>query len=217
MSLALFDLDETLIGGNSPSLWSAYLGAQGWLDLTSFMAKEQALVAGYSQGTHTLEDYLQHTLEPLVGRRQDEVDYLANAFVEECIEPLIFSQGMHCIATHRAQGDRIVVISATPTFLVKVIAERLGIDEVLGTDLAQVNGFYTGQINGIGCAREGKIAKLENWLNTQSESLHGAHFYSDSRNDIPLLSHVDVAHAVNPDPVLHAHATANGWDILHWQ
>lgn len=217
MSLAIFDLDETLIDGNSPSLWSAYLGELGWLDTASFVPAEQALVARYSQGLASIEDYLEHTLEPLIGRTPAEVEYVAAGFVEERIEPLIFSQAMQRVAEHRARGERILIISATPTFLVRVIAERLGIDQALGTDLEVAHGIYTGKMAGIGCAREGKISKLNQWLAEQELSLADAHFYSDSHNDLPLLNHVTTAHAVNPDPVLRRHAEQHGWEILHWQ
>lgn len=217
MALAIFDLDETLIGGNSPSLWIDHLADLGWLDRASFVPREQALVARYAALEATLEEYLAFSLQPLVGRTVEEVEYVAGPFVEEVIEPLIHSAAMRCIAAHRAAGDRILVISATPTFLVTAIAARLGIDEVLGTELELQHGGYSGQIVGIPCAREGKVARLAQWLAEQGESLAGAHFYSDSCNDLPLLEHVAHPHAVNPDPRLRAHAEQHDWEILDWQ
>ncbi len=217
MALAIFDLDDTLIDGNSPSLWCAHLADIGWADRESFLAGEQALVARYAALEATLEEYLAFGLQPLVGRTPEEVEYLAGPFVEAVIEPLIHSDAMRCIAAHRAAGERILVISATPTFLVTAIAERLGIAEVLGTDLELQHGCYSGRIAGIPCAREGKIARLEAWLAATGETLEGAHFYSDSRNDLPLLGHVAHPHAVNPDPVLREHARQHGWEILDWR
>lgn len=217
MALAIFDLDDTLIDGNSPSLWSAHLADLGWVEREAFLAREQELVAQYAALEASLEDYLAFSLQPLVGRTPEEVAYVAGPFVEAAIEPLIHSQAMRCIATHRAAGDRVLVISASPTFLVEAIAERLGIAEVLGTDLELHYGGYSGRIAGIPCAREGKIARLQQWLEEQGETLAGAHFYSDSRNDLPLLGHVEHPHAVNPDAALREHALRHGWEILYWR
>lgn len=216
MALALFDLDDTLIGGNSPSLWLENLAAQGWLDRESFIPREQELVAQYAALRIGLEEYMAFTLQPLVGRTPEEVEFITGPFVEEVIEPLIHSDAMRAVATHRAAGDRILVISASPTFLVEAIAARLGIAEVLGTELELQHGCYSGRVAGIPCARDGKIRRLEQWLAAQGEALAGAHFYSDSRNDLPLLCHVAHPHAVNPDAALREHAEHHGWDILHW-
>ena len=217
MAIAIFDLDETLIDGNSPSLWSAHLADLGWADRDSFVPRERELVARYAAGEATLEDYLAFSLQPLVGRTEEEVAHIAAPFVEDVIEPLIFNDAMRCIAQHRAAGDRILIISATQTFLVQAIAERLGVEDVIGTDLQQQHGFYSGAIDGIAAARQGKVAKLEVWLREQGLDLAGTHFYSDSLNDLPLLEHVDHPHAVNPDPVLRTRAEQQGWDILNWR
>lgn len=217
MVLAIFDLDDTLIDGNSPSLWITHLADLGWLDRDSFVPREQELVALYASGQASLEEYLAFSLQPLVGRTVEEVAYVATPFVEDVIEPLIFTDAMRCIARHRAAGDRILIISATPTFLVSAIAERLGVEDVIGTDLALAHGFYSGAIDGIAAAREGKVTKLQHWLEEQAQPLAGAHFYSDSRNDLPLLAHVDHPHAVNPDALLRERAEQQGWEILTWR
>ena len=217
MTLAIFDLDDTLIDGNSPSLWTAHLADLGWLDRDSFVPREQELVAQYAALQISLEDYYAFSLQPLVGRTPAEVDYIAGPFVEEVIEPLIHSDAMRTIARHRAAGELILIISATPSFLVRAIAARLGVEDVLGTDLELQHGHYSGRISGIPTAREGKIQRLTQWLEAEDETLAGAHFYSDSRNDLPLLCHVEHPHAVNPDAALRAHATQQGWEILDWR
>lgn len=217
MALAIFDLDETLIHGDCASLWSEHMADLQWVDRESFLSREKELMALYAEGQLAMEDYMAYTLSPLVGRTPEEVDYVVGPFVEDVIEPIIYSDAMRCLATHRTAGDRLLVISASAHFLVSAIAERLGIADVLAIDLEQQHGCYSGQTTGVLTYREGKVQRLGDWLAEAGESLDGAHFYSDSRNDLPLLSRVEHPHAVNPDPTLRAHAEQHGWDILSWK
>ncbi|PAU66109.1 HAD family hydrolase [Pseudomonas sp. PIC25] len=216
MPLAIFDLDETLIDGDCASLWSREMARLGWVDEESFLRKDAELMAEYAFGKLAMEDYMAFSLAPLVGRSREEVDYVVAPFVEEVIEPLIFSDAMRCVAAHRAAGDRILIVSASAEFLVGAIAERLGVDEVLAIDVEEQHDFLTGRTQGVLTYRDGKVQRLEAWLAEQGESLDGAHFYSDSRNDLPLLTRVDFPHVVNPDPVLREHAERAGWPILDW-
>ncbi|UUY10662.1 HAD-IB family hydrolase [Pseudomonas sp. J452] len=217
MALAIFDLDETLIDGDCASLWATHMADIQWVDRDSFLAREQELMALYSQGKLAMEDYMAYTLSPLVGRTEEEVEFVVGPFVEDVIEPIIYSDAMRCLAQHRAAGDRLLVISASAHFLVSAIAERLGIEEVLAIDLEQQHGHYSGKTQGVLTYREGKVVRLQDWLAEQDESLVDAHFYSDSRNDLPLLSLVEYPHAVNPDSTLRAHAEQAGWEILSWK
>ena len=216
MALAIFDLDETLIHGDCASLWTQEMVKIGWADGDSFIAHEQELMRQYAAGTLAMEDYMAFTLSPLVGRTPEEVAHVVEPFVEDVIEPIFYSDASRTLATHRAAGDRLLVISASAHFLVSAIAERFGIDEVLAIDLELQHGFYSGRTQGVLTYREGKVTRLAAWLEAEGESLDGAHFYSDSRNDLPLLQQVPHPHAVNPDPTLRAHAEQAGWDILAW-
>ncbi|MBA1273738.1 HAD family hydrolase [Stutzerimonas azotifigens] len=216
MALAIFDLDETLIDGDCASLWSHEMAKIGWVDGESFLRKDAELMAEYAFGRLAMEDYMAFSLAPLVGRTAEEVAHVVAPFVEDVIEPLIYSDAMRCIAEHRMAGDRILVISASAHFLVSAIAERLGIDEVLAIDLEEQHGFYSGATRGVLTYREGKVRRLEEWVADQGESLAGAHFYSDSINDLPLLQRVDFAHVVNPDPMLAEQARREGWPIVNW-
>lgn len=216
MALAIFDLDETLIGGNSPSLWGRYLGARGWLDLDTFVPQEQAMVRLYAERRLTLEEYLAFTLQPLAGRTPVECRALAERFTVEVIAPRVYAEALECLARHREAGDGVLVISATQRFLVEAICAHLDIPHALGTDMEVVDGRYTGRTQGILTYREGKIEALRAWRLEQGRSAETTHFYSDSQNDLPLLCAVDLPHAVNPDTVLRAHAEAHGWDILDW-
>ncbi|MEN1835747.1 HAD family hydrolase [Pseudomonas lijiangensis] len=217
MPLAIFDLDETLIGGDCASLWSEQMGRLGWVDPESFMKRNDELMAAYSAGKLAMEDYMTFSLEPMAGRTPEEVDHLVGPWVEDFIEPIIYSDACKCIAQHRARGDRILVISASGVHLVKPIAERLGIDEVLGIELDVQNGVYSGATVGVLTYREGKITRLMDWLDAEGENLEGASFYSDSRNDLPLLLKVDHPHVVNPDAVLREHAEKAGWPVHAWK
>ncbi|WP_068825525.1 HAD family hydrolase [Pseudomonas sp. BMS12] len=217
MALAIFDLDETLIHGDCASLWAQHMAAIQWVDADSFLAREQELMTLYSRGELAMEDYMAFTLSPLVGRTPEEVEFIVGPFVEDAIEPIIYSDAMRCLASHRAAGDRLLVISASAHFLVSAIAERLGIDEVLAIDCELQHGCYSGRTQGVLTYREGKVTRLQAWLAEQGETLAAAHFYSDSRNDLPLLQQVPHPHAVNPDATLRAHAEQHGWEILSWK
>ncbi|AZC27954.1 MULTISPECIES: HAD family hydrolase [Pseudomonas] len=217
MALAIFDLDETLIHGDCATLWSEQMGRLGWVDSESFMRRNNELMDAYSHGKLAMEEFMAFSLEPMAGRSPEEVAHLVEPWVEDVIEPIIFSDACKTLAAHRQAGDRILVISASGTHLVKPIAQRLGIDEVLGIELEVRNGVYTGNTVGTLTYREGKITRLLQWLEAEKESLEGASFYSDSRNDLPLLLRVAHPQVVNPDPVLREHAQQAGWPIHHWK
>jgi HAD superfamily hydrolase (TIGR01490 family) len=164
-----------------------------------------------------MEDYMAFSLSPLVGRTAEEVDFVVEPFVEDVVEPLIHSDAMRCLAQHRESGDRLLIISASAHFLVSAIAGRLGVEEVLAIDLEEQHGCYNGRTRGVLTYRDGKVIRLQAWLQEHDEDLAGAHFYSDSRNDLPLLSQVPHPRVVNPDPTLKAHAEESGWPILEWR
>lgn len=217
MALAIFDLDETLIHGDCASLWSAEMAKLGWVDGESFLQQDHELMALYAEGKLAMEDYMAFSLSPLVGRSSEEVAFVVEPYVEDVIEPLFYSDAIRCLANHRAAGDRILIISASAHFLVSAIAARLKVDDVLAIDIEEQQGTYSGRTRGVLTYREGKVTRLQAWLEEQGESLDGAYFYSDSRNDLPLLQLVGKPYAVNPDPVLHRHAEQAGWPILNWR
>lgn len=216
MALAIFDLDETLIHGDCASLWSEHMARLGWVDGDTFLRRDRALMEAYGKGELAMEDYMAFSLEPIAGRTLEEVAHLVEPWVEDVIEPIILGNACRCIAEHRKRGDRVLIISASGVHLVGPIAARLGVDEYLAIDLEARNGFYTGATHGVLTYQEGKITRLMAWLDQEQENLEGASFYSDSRNDLPLLLKVDHPCAVNPDPVLREHAQAHGWPILSW-
>jgi HAD superfamily hydrolase (TIGR01490 family) len=186
MALAIFDLDETLIADDCSTLWSQEMVKLGWADAGSYLPREQELMRQYASGELSMQDYMDYTLTPLVGRTAEEVAHVVEPFVEDVIEPIIYSEAMRCVAKHRGNGDRILVISASAHFLVSAIAARLNIEEVLAIDIEEQHGHYSGHTQGELTYREGKVNRLNQWLEEQGETLAGAYFYSDSRNDLPL-------------------------------
>ncbi|SHN19163.1 HAD-superfamily subfamily IB hydrolase, TIGR01490 [Pseudomonas asturiensis] len=216
MALAIFDLDDTLIHGDSASLWSREMVRLGWVEDEAFLSLDQELMNAYSQGKLAMEEYMAFSLTPMAGRTVEDVAEAVAHFIEAVIEPLVYHEARQTIARHKAAGDRLLVISATGFHIVSPVAAHLGIDEVLAIDLDVQEGQFTGLTEGILTYREGKVLRLKEWLRVQDEILEGAFFYSDSRNDLPLLKRVDNPIAVNPDPTLRAYAQEQGWPVLDW-
>ncbi|WP_122424154.1 HAD family hydrolase [Pseudomonas viridiflava] len=216
MALAIFDLDDTLIHGDSASLWSREMMRLGWVEDEDFLSLDQELMNAYSQGKLAMEDYMAFSLTPMVGRTVENVAEAVAHLIKAVIDPLVYREARQTIARHKAAGDRLLVISATGVHIVSPVAAHLGIDEVLAIDLEVQDGQFTGLTEGILTYREGKVLRLSEWLRVQDEMLEGAFFYSDSRNDLPLLKLVDNPITVNPDPTLRAYAQEHGWPVLDW-
>jgi len=218
MSLALFDLDETLISGDCSSLWSAFMVAQGWVaDEQTFLQHDTYLMQQYAVGQMDMQEYMNYTLEPLKGRTQQDVAQMVQRFIHEVIHPRVYQDARDCLARHRANGDRTVVISASGEHLVAPIAQFLGVDEVLAIGVGIENGVFTGTTQGVMTFREGKVTRLMTLLNHDASPLAHASFYSDSHNDLPLLSRVGNPQVVNPDAILHQHAIQAGWPVYAWR
>ncbi|MFZ6049916.1 HAD family hydrolase [Pseudomonas sp. CR3202] len=217
MPLAIFDLDDTLIDGDCATLWGHHMTELGWVEKASFIRKENELMALYAEGQLAMEDYMDFSLSPVTGRTAKEIAVAVDAFIDSTIEPRIHADAIRCLASHRDNGDRLLIISASAHFLVSAIGKRLGVEEVLAIDLDERDGIYTGKTRGTLTYREGKVSRLDAWLKEQGEALAGASFYSDSRNDLPLLSLVDKPNAVNPDEALRRHAKHAGWPVLRWR
>lgn len=218
MRLALFDLDDTLLDGDCSVLWNNWMVERGWIASPGeFLSRTQSMSAAYHSGRLKLEEYLVLILAPLAGRHVDEVSREVAAFVTARVVPRVFSQGRELLAWHQQQGDTLLLISASPRHLVGPVAAALGIEEVIAVELAVESGHFTGVTYGELSYRTGKVTRLEAWLAEQNVTASHLSFYSDSQNDLPLLSRVDRAVAVNPDPVLAEVARAEGWPCLQWR
>lgn len=215
MTLAIFDLDETLIAEDSCSLFCEYMVAEGHVD-SRFVERDQAFMEGYKAGELDQEDYIAFFIGELSHLSIEEIDALLPDFVERYIRPVIYPHAMSLLADLKLKGLRPLIISATSAFIVKAVARSLEVDDFIAINLEQDAGFYTGKIRGVPSFREGKVTRLYEWLEAHEEALEGASFYSDSINDLPLLERVDFPVATNPDESLTEIATQRGWSILHW-
>jgi HAD superfamily hydrolase (TIGR01490 family) len=214
MTLAIFDLDNTLIGGDSDHLWGCFLCEQGLVDSAGFAAANEQFYAEYCRGELDIDAYLRFALAPLAGRDPDTLARWHEAFMAEKIRPILLPAASALIDRHRDAGHRLLVVTATNRFITEPIVRTLGIDELLACEGEVVAGRYTGEPRGTPCYREGKVTRLEQWLSREQESLAGAYFYSDSHNDLPLLERVDNPVAVDPDDTLRAHARERGWPVI---
>jgi HAD superfamily hydrolase (TIGR01490 family) len=212
--LALFDLDNTLLGGDSDHAWGAYLCERGIVDASRYQARNDAFYADYLAGRLDVQAY-QDFCQELLGRT--DMVQLAEwhrEFMSDCIEPIILSKGEALLAEHRKAADRVVIITATNRFITAPIAARLGVDTLLATECEIINGRYTGRSTDVPCFQEGKVTRLNRWLGETGLSLDDSSFYSDSINDLPLLEQVTHPVAVDPDPKLRAEAEKRGWPVI---
>ncbi len=214
MRLALFDLDNTLLGGDSDHAWGDYLCERGILDAATYKTRNDEFYQDYLAGTLNLTDYLNFSLEILGSTEMAQLEAWHRDFMRDCIEPIILPKALELIAKHREAGDKLVVITATNRFVTGPIVERLGIETLLATECEMVDGRYTGRTTDVPCFREGKVTRLNRWLEENQFSLEGSYFYSDSLNDLPLLEKVANPVAVDPDPKLRAEAESRGWPVI---
>ncbi|MEO7339132.1 MAG: HAD family hydrolase [Caldimonas sp.] len=215
--LALFDLDHTLLDGDSDVLWCEFLMDQGILDRAEFEPRNRAMAERYARGEASAAEFCGFYVGTLAGVRRDSWLSLQQRFFERDIAPRLSASAVDLVERHRAQGDRLVLTTATNRFLTEMTARALRIDALIATEVEIVEGVFTGRILGTPNMREGKVIRLREWLSGQGLSdalLAGAVFYSDSANDLPLLRAVGTPVAVNSDETLEAEARINGWKVL---
>ncbi|MBV7563270.1 HAD family hydrolase [Pseudomonas sp. sia0905] len=214
MRLALFDLDNTLLGGDSDHAWGDWLCERGILDGATYKARNDAFYQDYLAGRLNITDYLNFTLDIFGRTEMAQLDAWHREFMAECIEPIILPKALELLDKHRAAGDKLVIITATNRFVTAPIAARLGVDTLLATECEMVDGRYTGRTTDVPCFKEGKVTRLNRWMQENGYTLDGASFYSDSMNDLPLLEQVAHPVAVDPDPNLLAEAQKRGWPVM---
>jgi HAD superfamily hydrolase (TIGR01490 family) len=214
MPLAIFDLDNTLLNGDSDHSWGEFLVQQGIVDAVTYKKANDLFYQHYQNGTLNILDYLAFSLKPLAEHPKSQLDLWHRQFMQSMVLPMRLQKADQLLAKHRANGDYLLIITATNAFVTRPIAELLGVDAILATEPEFINGAYTGKVQGTPCFKEGKVTRLKEWLAETGFSLEGSYFYSDSQNDLPLLNMVDHPVAVDADPVLRAHAEQAGWPVI---
>ncbi len=215
MNLALFDLDNTLLAGDSDFEWAQFLIEQGVLDREVYEARNQDFYDQYKAGTLDILEFLDFQLKPLSRHSRAVLDGWHREFMARKIAPMIRASARSLVARH--SGDLRVVITATNSFVTAPIVREFGIEHLIATEPEQRAGEFTGNVLGTPCFREGKVARLDDWLAAQGRplaSFSASWFYSDSHNDLPLMERVTNPVAVDPDATLRAHAERSGWPIL---
>ena len=214
MNLALFDLDNTILAGDSDYNWSRFLIQEGYLDGAIHAEKNEKFYADYKAGTLDIFAFVEFQFKPLARNPRTVLNQLLKKYVEEVIKPMITEKARALVKRHQDEGDLIIVITATNSFITKPIAELFGIKNLIGTDPEEKEGEFTGKVSGLPSFKEGKVTRLEAWLkgkNLSLASFENSYFYSDSHNDLPLMQKVTHPVAVDSDDVLSEYAKSKGW------
>ncbi|MFM9834771.1 MAG: HAD family hydrolase [Methylophilaceae bacterium] len=214
MNLALFDLDNTLLAGDSDYNWSLFLIRQGLLDAKTHHDRNEQFYADYKNGSLDIIEFLKFQLVPLSQHPKKFLDELHMKYMEEVIRPMMTDKAQALVDTHKAAGDLCVVITATNSFVTKPIATAYGIENLIGSDPEMVNGEYTGGVSGVPSFQAGKVTRINQWLAERGKTLDDfekSYFYSDSFNDLALMKLVTNPVAVNADDILSAYAKENSW------
>ncbi len=215
MALAIFDLDNTLLRGDSDYEWGQFLIEMGAVDPATAANEHDRFYAEYLAGTLDIHEFLKFQLRPLAQHDRGTLEVWRREFLARHILPLITPAAKALVERHRLAGDTLLIVTATNRFITEPIADEFGISHLIATEPAERDGQFTGEVAGVPSYREGKITRLEDWLRDTGTNMDESWFYSDSHNDLPLLERVDHPVAVNPDATLAAHARTRGWTVLH--
>lgn len=213
MNLAVFDLDHTLLAGDSDYLWGQFLVANEMVDRDYYSRENQRFYDQYAAGTLDIFEFAAFSLKPMTVYPLAHMEAIRARFVTECIAPIVSRDAPALLARHRAQGDELLITTATNRFIVEPIAAHLGVAHLLATEPERDGDRFTGRIR-LANFRDGKVDNLKDWLAAHPVKFERLYGYSDSRNDLPLLEFTDYPHAVDADPVLKAEAGKRGWPVI---
>lgn len=214
MALALFDLDNTLLNGDSDHGWGMYLADVGAVDPVEQKIKQDEFYQQYLNGALDIHEFCEYQFSVFTKYSVEQLKLWHADFMLKVIEPMISSGKAELLEKHRNNGDDIIIITATNDFVTGPIAKRLGVDTLIATQAEVVNGQFSGKLKGIPCFQDGKVTRLNQWLDNNNKAFENSFFYSDSINDLPLLELVDTPIAVTPDDRLRAHANKHHWQII---
>jgi len=217
MNLVIFDLDNTLLKGDSDYNWALFLIKKGFLDKESYEQKNEQFYKDYQNGSLDVFEYCEFQFEVLKNNKRKILEQLREQYLQEVILPMIPDKAYDLVGHHKRNKEKLLIITATNSFITKPIGKIFGINDLIGTDPEVIKGNFTGKVSGIPAFQEGKVKRLLSWLkdkNLSMKSFEKIFFYSDSRNDIPLLKKVTNPVAANPDKVLLAKAKDKGWPVI---
>ena len=214
MGLALFDLDNTLIAGDSDYLWGCFLIEQGIVDGAHYERENRRFYDQYRVGELDIHEFLDFQLRPLAEHGLETLQQWRKQYIDEKISPILLPRAHELVERHRRQGDTLVVITATNRFITSPIVELYEIPHLLATEPELHENRYTGRVAGTPCFQDGKVERLDDWLADSQQSLNDSWFYSDSHNDLPLLNRVTHPVAVDPDEILEQHAREHDWPVI---
>lgn len=217
MNLAIFDLDNTLLNGDSDYNWGLFLIQEGLVDKETHEASNKKFYADYNAGKLDIYEFTEFQFRFFKDNPKKLTDKLLAQYVNKVAATMITDKAKNLVSNHRNNGDKLLIITATNSYITKPIGNLLGIADLIGTDLEEVDGEFTGKVKGIPSFKEGKVDRLNLWLkqkNYSSKDFEKIYFYSDSQNDLPLLRIVSNPVAANPDKVLKEEANKNKWPII---
>ncbi len=214
MTLAIFDLDNTLLNGDSDYEWGNFLISKNLVDSAHYKRLNDKFCEQYKRGTLDIFEYSEFSFEPLSKHSMEELNLLREEFVTTIINPFISQEAIDLVSWHKNQCHTVLVITATNSFVTLPIVQRFGIQHLIGTDIKITDGRFTNQVAGVPSFQDGKVTRLKQWLKQNNQNLEGSFFYSDSINDLPLLETVTYPIVVNPDNSLLLIAKQRNWKIL---
>ncbi|MBR7889089.1 HAD family hydrolase [Marinomonas sp. A79] len=214
MTLAIFDLDGTLLSGDSDYTWGQFLVEKGLVDTQAYKEANDRFFVQYQAGTLDIHEYLAFSLMPLTKFSQAELTQLHRTFMQEKIQPMMQEKATALLKHHKDQGHFLLMITATNQFVTGPISDALGMDHIIAPVPEVIDGIYTGKIVGVPSFQGGKVTRLNDWLAQTGHSMEGSYFYSDSRNDLPLLELVEHPIAVDADETLSKIAKDRGWEHI---
>jgi HAD superfamily hydrolase (TIGR01490 family) len=217
MRLALFDLDNTLLAGDSDYEWGQFLIDSGVLERETYEAQNRVYYEQYAAGTLDIHEYLGFALRPLAEHSARELERWHAEFMRTRVRPMIGAAARGLVRSHQDGGDLCAIVTATNSFVTAPIAREFGVQHLVATEPESRDGRFTGRVAGTPCFREGKVRRVDEWLaglGRRLDDFEDSLFYSDSHNDLPLLERVKRPVAVDPDEALAAHAARRGWATL---
>jgi HAD superfamily hydrolase (TIGR01490 family) len=215
--LALFDLDNTLLSGDSDYEWAQFLIERGVLERATYEARNEHFFRQYKSGRLDIHEFLEFQLAPLARYPREQLDAWHGEFMQSKATPMIRTKGRDLVRRHLDSGHLCAVVTSTNSFITAPIVREFGVEHLLATELEVRDGRFTGKPSGTPCFRQGKVTRVAEWLGARGETLgsfSASWFYSDSLNDLPLLERVTRPVAVDPDETLRGEALARGWNII---